>query len=198
MKYLQGVLIVCVVTAVLPLMWGCAPLGQDEVELPMDGEPRDYPEVPDDYPYPVSWLLPEERKLQIPSLIFENMVLLDRAQIKLWKSGDHSFSGASLTNEIFFPKYPGVVYVYWEEHEKPDGTIYRVVHKIVTSGRNDDDTIIDQLNNGEIPEGIKIVDAKEVGIDINEFLSNSYQGLEFHNHILKNGQNYDIENMKTP
>ena len=167
MKYLH----VCIVTAVLSLMWGCAPLGQDEIELPMDDEPRDYPEVPDDYPYPVSWLLPEERKLQISETIFENMVLMDRAQIKLWKSGDHDFVGASRTNEIFFPKYPGVVYVYWEEHEKPDGTIYRVVHDIVTSGRNDDDTIIDQLNNGEIPEGIKIVDAKEVGININEFLS---------------------------
>lgn len=171
MKYLQGVFIICMVTTVLPLIWGCAILGQDEVGLPMESEPHDYPEVPNDYPYPVSWLLPEERKLQIPSVIFENMVLLDRAQIKLWKSGDHGFSGASLTNGIFFPKYPGVVYVYWEEHEKPDGTIYRVVHDIVTSGRNDDDTIIDQLNNGEIPEGIKIVDAKEVGIDINEFLS---------------------------
>ncbi len=171
MKRLQIFLIVSMAPIVLLIICGCAPLGQDEIELRMNGEPRDYPEVPDDYPYPVSWLLPEERKLQIPSVIFENMVLMDRAQIKLWKSGDHDFVGASLTNEIFFPKYPGVVYVYWEEHEKPDGTIYRVVHDIVTSGRNDDDTIIDQLNNGEIPEGIKIVDAKEVGIDINEFLS---------------------------
>ncbi len=172
MKYLQGVFIVCMVTAVLPLMWGCARLGQDEIELRMKEESRNYPEVPDDYPFPVAWLLPEEEKLQIPKTIFENMVLLNRAEIKLWKSGDHNFIGAHCRNGIFFPKYPGVAYVYWDEHEKPDGTIYRSAHHVVTSGENDGDTIMDQLNNGEIPEGIKIVDVKEVGIDIHEFLSN--------------------------
>ncbi len=171
MKYLQGVLIVCMVTAVLAVMWGCATLGQDEIELRMEGEPGEYPEVPDDYPFPVAWLLSEEEKLQIPKSIFENMVLLDRAQIKLWKSGDHNFVGAYLGPRIFFPKYPGVAYVYWNEHEKPDGTIYRSAHRVVTSGETDGNTIMNQLNNGEIPDGIKIVDVKDVGIDINEFLS---------------------------
>ena len=171
MKYLQMLLIGCMVTAALSAIYGCAPLGQDETELRMGGEPREYPQVPDDYPFPVVWLLPEEEKLQIPQSIFENMVLMDRAQIKLWKSGDHDFVGAHLSNEIFFPKYSDVAYVKWDEHEKPDGTIYRSVSRVLTSGENDNDMIMDQLNNGETPPGIKIVDIAEAGIDINEFLS---------------------------
>lgn len=196
MKFHRDVFIIYVITAVLTLMWGCAPLGQDEAELEIAGEARSYPEVPDDYPHPVAWLLPEERKLQIPSVIFKNMVLMDRAQIKLWQSGDHSFVGASLTNEIFFPKYPGVIYVYWKECEGPDGAISRVVDDIVVSGRNDDDAIRDQLNNGKIPQGLKIVDAKEIGIAVNEFLSPSYQGSEFYDRIVKKAQSHVVENLK--
>lgn len=98
------------------------------------------------------------------------MVLLDRAQIKLWKNGAHDFVGAHLGNEIFFPKYPDIAYVYWDEHENPDGTTYRYASRVIVSGSVRSDVIIDQLNSGEIPEGIKIVDVEDVGININEFL----------------------------
>lgn len=171
MKCLQMFLLISMALIVLLVICGCVPLGQDEIELRMAGEPREYPEVPEDYPFPVVWLLPEAEQLQIPQVIFENMVLMDRAQIKLWKSGDHDFVGAHLANGTFYPKYPDVAYVEWDEHEKPDGTIYRSVSRILTSGQNDGDTIMDQLNKGEIPEGIKIVDVEEAGIDINGFLS---------------------------
>ena len=171
MKHLQGVLIICIVTTGLFTMWGCAVVGQDDIELRIDGDAREYPEVPDDYPFQVAWLLPEEEKLQIPQVIFENMVLLDRAQIKLWKNGDHDFVGAHLGDGIFFPKYPGVAYVYWNAHEKSDGTIDRYASRVIVSGLLRSDVIIDQLNSGESPEGVIIVDVEDVGIDIKEFLS---------------------------
>ena len=171
MKCLQDVLIVCIVTTGLSMIWGCAVAGQDDMELRIDGAPREYPEVPDDYPFPVAWLLPEAEKMEIPQVIFENMVLLDRAQIKLWRGGDHDFVGAHLGNERFFPQYPGVAYVYWNTHEKPDGTVYRYASRVIVSGSLRSDVIIDQLNSGESPEGIIIVDVEDVGRDINEFLS---------------------------
>lgn len=167
MKYFQMFLIACIATAIWSVICGCATLGQDEIELRMDDEPREYPEVPDDYPFPVVWLRPEEEKLQIPQVIFENMVLMDRAQIKLWKSGDHYFVGAHLTNRTFYPKYPDVAYVEWEEYEKPDGTIDKRVSNVITT----DGEVMKQIRNGETPPGIKIVDVEEVGIDIHEFLS---------------------------
>ena len=167
MKCLQMFLLISMALIVLLVICGCVPLGQDEIELRMAGEPREYPEVPEYYPFPVVWLLPEEEKLQIPQVIFENMVLMDRAQIKLWKSGDHYFVGAHLANRTFYPKYPDVAYVEWEEYEKPDGTIHKRISNVIAT----DGKIMKQIRNGEIPEGVKIVDVKDVGININEFLS---------------------------
>ena len=171
MKCLQGFLIFCMATAVLSVIWGCATLGQDEIELRMDGEPREYPQVPDGYPFDVIWQRSEEEKAQIAPVIFENLVLLNRAMIKLWERGDRDFVGAHLSNEIFYPKYPDVVYVEWDQYEEPDGTIYRYVGSVLTVGPNDSDKIMEQLNNGKTPEGIRIVDYKSAGIDPHEFLS---------------------------
>ena len=167
MKCLQGFLIFCMATAVLSVIWGCATLGQDEIELRMDGEPREYPQVPDGYPFDVIWQRSEEEKAQIAPVIFENLVLLNRAMIKLWERGDRDFVGAHLSNEIFYPKYPDVVYVEWEEHEKPDGTIHKRISDVIAT----DGEIMKQIRNGETPPGIRIVDVEEAGIDINEFLS---------------------------
>ena len=167
MKSHQAVFITCMVTTLFSVICGCATVGQDEIELRMDGEPREYPQVPDGYPFDVIWQRSEEEKAQIPPVIFENLVLLNRAMIKLWEEGDHDFVGAHLSNEIFYPKYPDVAYVEWEDYEKPDGTIHKRISDVIAT----DGKIMKQIRNGEILEGVKIVDVKDVGININEFLS---------------------------
>ena len=167
MKCLQRVLIVSMVPAILSVVCGCAVLGQDEIELRMDGELRDYPQVPEDYPFGVIWLRPEEERAQIPPVIFENLVLLSRAMIKLWEGGDRDFVGGHLSNGTFYPKYPDVAYVEWEQYKKPDGTIDKRISDIIATNVE----IIKQIHNGETPSGIRIVDVENVGIDINEFLS---------------------------
>ena len=167
MKCLQMLLIGCMVAAVLSAIWSCVPLGQDKIELRMDREPREYPQVPDDYPFTPVWLRSEEEKSQIPQVIFENLVLMDRAMIKLWEEGDRDFVGAHLANGIFYPKYPDVAYVEWDEYEKPDGTIDKRIINVIAA----DEEIMKQIHNGETPPGIRIVDVEEAGIDINEFLS---------------------------
>ncbi len=167
MKYLQMFLITCMVTIALSVICGCATLGRDEIELRMDDKTSEYPKVPEDYPFLVAWLLPEEEKLQIPQDIFENMVLLSRAMIKLWEEGDRDFVSGHLSNETFYPEYPDVAYVEWEEYEKSDGIIDRRISDV----RATNEKIMKQIRNGETPPGIKIVDIAEAGIDINEFLS---------------------------
>ena len=167
MKCLQMFLTVSMAPIVLFVICGCTPLGQDEMELRIEDEPREYPKVPDGYPFTPVWLRPEEEKLQMSQVIFENLVLMDRAMIKLWEEGDRDFVGGHLSNEIFYPKYPDVAYAEWDEYEKSDGTIgKRISDVIATNGQ-----IMEQIRNGETPPGIKIVDIAEVGIDVNEFLS---------------------------
>ena len=166
MKSHQRFLIVFMAIVVFFVIYGCAIVGQDEIELRMEHEPREYPEVPDGYPFAVIWLLPEEEKSQIPQVIFKNLVLMDRAMIRLWEEGNRDFVGAHLANGIFYPKYPDVVYVEWDEYEKPDGTIGKRISGIIAA----DEAIMKQIHNGKTPPGIRIVDLEEAGIDINEFL----------------------------
>ena len=77
--------------------------------------------------------------------------------INLWNEGDHDFTGGVITNGTFYPLYPNVAYVEWEQYEESDGTIHWYVSSVLTGGRNDSGTIMDQLNNGKTPPGIRIV-----------------------------------------
>ena len=47
----------------------------------------------------------------------------------------------------------------------------RYVGSVLTVGGNDSDAIMDQLNNGGTPAGIRIVDYKSAGIDPYQLLS---------------------------
>ena len=135
-------------------------------------ETSKYPKVPDDYPFntPI-WLRSEAERAHIPSEQLEERILLNMAMVKLWSNGDHDFTGAVIENGAFYPLYPDVAYVEWDQNEEPDGTIYRYVGSVLTVGGNDSDAIMDQLNNGEIPAGIKIVDYQSAGIDPYQLLS---------------------------
>ena len=135
-------------------------------------ETSKYPEVPDDYPFntPI-WLRSEAERSQIPSEQLEERILLNMAMVKLWSGGDHDFIAAVIENGTFYPIYPDVAYVEWEQYKESDGTIYRYVGSVLTSGENDSDAIMEQLNKGETPAGIRIVDYQSAGIDPYELLS---------------------------
>ena len=135
-------------------------------------ETSKYPKVPDDYPFntPI-WLRSEAERAHIPPKQLEERILLNMAMVKLWSNGDHDFTGAVIENGAFYPLYPDVAYVEWDQNEEPDGTIYRYVGSVLTVGGNDSDAIMDQLNNGGTPAGIRIVDYKSAGIDPYQLLS---------------------------
>ncbi len=168
MKSHRWVLIVYMVPFALSMIWGCAILGSKAGRSITGFE---YPEVPEDYPYKVYWQRSEDERVKIAPEDVGQMELLSMAMVKLWSEGDHDFTGGVISNGLFFPLYPDVAYVEWDEREAPDGTIYRYAGNVLTTSRNDSSAIMDQLNNGETPEGIKIVDYKSAGIDPYEFLS---------------------------
>lgn len=130
-----------------------------------------YPEVPADYPFTPIWQLSEAERAHIPSDQLEELELLSTVMVKLWSEGDRDFVSGHLSNETFYPKYPDVAYVKWDQYEEPDGTISRYVGRVLTTSDNDSDAIMEQLNNGKIPIEIRIIDYNSGGIDINEFLS---------------------------
>ena len=98
---------------------------------------------------------------------FKEPTLFDQVRIKLRKQGvDCGFTLNK--DEKVRILYPDVVYVTWHEHEKPDGTIHRHVSGFLTSIQSE--TIIEQIEKGETPPGIKLVDYDSGGIDVHEFL----------------------------
>ena len=169
MKHRQMFLIIGITTVALSATCGCAVLGS-RADRSITG--FEYPEVPDDYPFntPI-WLRSEVERPRMPSEQLEERILLNMVMVKLWSEGDHDFTAAVIENGIFYPIYPDVAYVAWDQYEAPDGTIHQYVSEVLTTSDNDSDKIMDQLNNGEIPEGIRIVDYKSAGIDPYEFLS---------------------------
>ena len=116
-----------------------------------------YPPVPEDYPFTPIWLRSETERAQIPQDQLEEQERLSMIMVKLWNKGDHDFTGGVITNGTFYPLYPDVAYVEWEQYQEPDGTIHWYVSSVLTGGGNDSSAIMDQLNNGETPLGIRIV-----------------------------------------
>ena len=97
---------------------------------------------------------------------FKEPTLFEQVRIKLRKQGvDCGFTLNK--DEKVRILYPDVVYVEWRESKRPDGTIQRRIGHYLTAYN---ETISEQLHNGEIPEGIKIVDYDSGGIDVYEFL----------------------------
>ena len=154
MKSHQWVLIVCIVTTILSMTWGCAILGS-KADRSITG--FEYPQVSDDYPYNVPWHRSEAERAQIPPDLLEEQELLSMVMVKLWNEGDHDFTGGVITNGTFYPLYPDVAYVEWEQHKESDGTIHRYASNVLTGSGNDSSAIMDQLNNGQTPPEIRIV-----------------------------------------
>ena len=168
MKHHQMFLIANLAIVVLTVICGCAILGSKKNHSVTGFK---YPEVPEDYPHKVLWQRPEEERSQIPPEQLGELELLSMVMVKLWSEGDRDLAGGVIENGIFFPMYPDVAYVEWDQNEAPDGTVYRYVSSVLTGGGNDSEVIMEQLNNGETPTGVRIVDYQSAGIDPYELLS---------------------------
>lgn len=163
MQYRQALLTNLLAIFGLSIICGCL------VSQPKDFE---YPEIPPNYPFTVSWLQPQEETEKITPDEASQLQLLGLVMIKKWKEGDHDFVGADMNNGKVYLHYPDVVYVKWENSHKADGTIVKYASEI--SGPGGDSTITDQVRKGILPPGVQVLDMDSSGIDPHEYLSNSF------------------------
>ena len=140
------------------IICGCSALGPKKIERP---------QVPSDFPFPVVWLQPKKKSVNINELTQRELWGL--VMVKKWKEGDRDFVGTSMDMDSgkVYLYYPNVVYVKWEDTQLPDGTITKHAYKI--SGN--DSTITDQIREGILPPGVLVLDMESSGIDPYEYLS---------------------------
>ena len=130
-----------------------------------------YPQVPDSFPNDVIWsdALKNLRE-RLSDERLKDLELVHRVLIKLWNQG-YRASSATMDDGKMYPLFPNTVYVRWEEYVEDDGTISREAAH--TRGPADiPDSVLDALEDGIVPPGIKILDLDEDWIDPYEFLKN--------------------------
>ena len=99
-----------------------------------------------------------------------NFVLMDKVLIKLWNQGDHDFIAAKITYEgKVYPHYPNTMYVQWKERIDKNGVKKRYISKAASSG--DVRLTPEQMQKGEIPTGIRVLDYDSSGYNPYEFLT---------------------------
>lgn len=125
-----------------------------------------FPEIPTDYPAQNIWNNPK-------SLTVAHELLL-RVQIKLWKQGKHSLGGAMIDGKIYV-NIPGTVYVEWKNRVGSDGTVKRYATGLsgdIEAGKVLRDIIESkgELNESDVPPGVKVINFADGGIDPYQFL----------------------------
>ena len=95
---------------------------------------------------------------------------MDRILIKLWNQGHRATSASMNSNGIVYPAFPNTVYVTWEYIEEENGKISRYAGRI-SSGTGVSDNDLDDLGEGIIPPGIKVLDYDSDGINPYTFLN---------------------------
>lgn len=122
-----------------------------------------YPEVPDDYFGIPVWM----QNSNLPDDTEKNVELIDRVLIKLWQQGDKAIVGGSTYRGKIYPHYEDTVYIRWTESTASDGTPYRYISRrkgaslLPTS---------EEIENGDIPPGFKIIELDDAGYDPYTFL----------------------------
>lgn len=156
-KYRQVMLMNLLVIFGLSIICGCSAFGPKKIERP---------QVPPDFPFPVVWLQPHKKTVNINELTQRELWGL--VMVKKWKEGNR-FVGTDIdmNNGKVYLYYPNVVYVKWEDTQLPDGTITK--HASEISGG--DSTTIDQIREGILPPGVLVLDMDASGIDPYEYLS---------------------------
>ena len=131
-------------------------------------EKRDFPLVPAGFPshlIPVWKRFPGYQKGDMP-----DHELIYRVLIKLWNEGERGFIAATITSEgRVHPHYPNTIYVRWKEKIDENGVKKRYINRAGSSG--DVRLTDEQMLNGEIPPGIRVLDYDSGGYDAYEFLS---------------------------
>ena len=120
----------------------------------------EYPEVPTGYP-----LIPPWKTANFSGGNMDQLTLMHKVLIKLWNQGGHGFVGGVIKESSgkVYPVYPNTLYVRWGEIDLSDGTTQRYIRR--TLGPPGLKLTTDQLGNGEIPPGIKVIDMDSGGID---------------------------------
>lgn len=122
-----------------------------------------YPEVPDDYFGIPVWM----QNTNLPDTTEKNVELIDRVLIKLWQQGDTAIVGGSTYRGKIYPHYEDTVYIRWTEATASDGTPYRYISR--RKGASLLPTAED-IENGDIPPGFKIIELDNAGYDPYTFL----------------------------
>ena len=130
-----------------------------------------YPQVPSDFPRDPIWEAVDmyDKINQHGRGMMKAIELMDRVLIKLWNQG-HDTTSATLEGGLVYPGFPDTVYVRWDYIEEEDGTITRYAAEI-GSGPDIPDSVFDDLGDGIIPPGIKVLDYNSGGIDPYTFLN---------------------------
>ena len=122
-----------------------------------------YPEVPADYFGIPVWM----QNSILPDHAQRNIELIDRVLIKLWQQGDKSIVGGSTYSGKIYPHYEDTVYIRWTESTASDGTPYRYISR--RKGASHLPTS-EEIENGDIPPGFKIIELDDAGYDPYTFL----------------------------
>lgn len=130
-----------------------------------------YPEVPEGMldsvanPYKPAW----ERSYW-SDRPREGAELLSRVLIKAWKEGNRDWIGASQEDGKVRINYPNTLYIqYGEPETRSDGTIYRPI--VRTKGDPSVRLTLDQMENGIVPAGVRVLDFDTDAINIFEYLN---------------------------
>ena len=121
-----------------------------------------YPEVPADYPEHLTPIWSRDPNAAQP---FE---LIDKVLIKLWNQGHRDITGGSFSNGKVYPHYANTAYVRSRERTLPDGTVHRSILRI--KGGPDISPFAKQIQNGNTPAHIKLIDYNTAGIEPYTFL----------------------------
>ena len=130
-----------------------------------------YPQVPSDFPEDVIWKEDMDENIsQFGSEAMKAAELMDRILIKLWNQGHRATSASKHSNGLVYPSFPNTVFVRWDYIEEEDGTITRYARRI-SSGAEVSDSDLNDLEEGIIPPGIKVLDYDSDGINPYTFLN---------------------------
>ncbi len=116
-----------------------------------------YPEIPKDMPLDT-----------FPSPTPEHE-LLARVQIRLLKEGIN-VQGMNMENGWAYPVIPGIVYVEWDEYERPDGIVRYISNMLAHSSDGFRFSAIREqkgksFTKADIPSNIKVLSFQEGAID---------------------------------
>ncbi len=130
-----------------------------------------YPQVPSDFPEDPIWEEDMEANIsQFGSEAMKEAELMDRVLIQLWNQGHRATSASKHSNGLVYPSFPNTVFVRWDYIEEEDGTITKYARRI-SSGAEVSDSDLNDLGEGIIPPGIKVLDYDSDGINPYTFLN---------------------------